>query len=152
MSHFGAIDVRHGLTSAPTRGLWHQMLTSAPSSIGILTSAQCETCVEVNDLCRSWWNFSKFVPMFLCRSSFTRFLFKVNIKERSYWWMSSLFNSNRTCHLNYLVRIKVLFNSQMQNSSFQNKIIETSRLTTDSVAQRHIYPNYLTLPKRRHEM
>jgi len=58
-------------------------------------------------------------------------LCKVKIKERSYWWIFSLFNWNRTCHLNYLVRIKVLFNSQMQNSSFQNKIIETSRLTTE---------------------
>ena len=49
----GAIDVRHGITS-------HQMLTSAPSSIGKLTSAQCKmiTCAEVNEFFRN-----------LCRSS-----------------------------------------------------------------------------------
>ena len=35
----GAIDVRHGITSAPICGLRHIILISAPSSIGILTSA-----------------------------------------------------------------------------------------------------------------
>ena len=38
----GAIDVQHRITSAPTFGLQRLMLNSAPSSIGMLTSAPCE--------------------------------------------------------------------------------------------------------------
>ena len=51
------------VTSAPSCGLWHKMLTSAPSSIEILTPAPCKrtTCAQVNDLCRSL--------LILCRNS-----------------------------------------------------------------------------------
>ena len=43
------------VTSAPSCGLRHLMLTSAPSLIEMLTSAPCEwiTCAEVNDLYQS---------------------------------------------------------------------------------------------------
>ena len=54
-SMFGTSNFGTEVTSAPNCGLRHKMLTSASSSIEILTSAPCKrtTCAEVNDLCRS---------------------------------------------------------------------------------------------------
>ena len=54
---FGTSNFGTEVTSAPTCGLRHPTLTSAPSSIGMLTSAPCKTitCAEVNDLCRSYF-------------------------------------------------------------------------------------------------
>ena len=60
------------VTSAPTCGLRHQMLTSAPSSIGILTSAQCKTitCAEIIEFFRNLFR-SSGAEVHPCRSSFT---------------------------------------------------------------------------------
>ena len=56
---FGTSNFGTAVTSEPSCGLRHLMLTSAPSLIEMLTSAPCEriTCAEVNEifqnLCRS---------------------------------------------------------------------------------------------------
>ena len=54
-SMFGTSNFGTEVTSTPNCGLRHQMLTSAPSSIGMLTSVPCKriTCAKVNDLCRN---------------------------------------------------------------------------------------------------
>ena len=59
MSNFRNLFCMVAITSAPTCGLGYLILSSAPSSNGILTSAQCKriTCTEVNNLCRN-----SFVP------------------------------------------------------------------------------------------
>ena len=62
------------VTSAPTCGLRHQMFTSAPSSIGMLTSAPWKkiTCAEVNEIFRNWCR-SSCAEVHPCRSSIARF-------------------------------------------------------------------------------
>ena len=71
---FGTSNFSTAVTSAPSCGLWHQMLTSTPNSIEMLTSAPWKSSVpklltwaEVNIWCRS--SCAEVNP---CRSSFTR--------------------------------------------------------------------------------
>ena len=78
-------------------------------------------------------------------TSFTGFQVQ-NVCQISLMIVQCLLLWNRTCHFNYLVRIKVLHNSQMQNSSFQNKTLVTSCPTTETYLSESI------LPKIKHEM
>ena len=54
-SMFGTSNFGTEVTSVPSCGVRNQMLNSALSSVGLLTSEPYKriTCAEVNDLCRS---------------------------------------------------------------------------------------------------
>jgi len=72
-SMFSTSNFDTEVTSAPTSGLRHLMLTSAPSSIEMVISARCKriTCAEVNEIFRNLCR-SSCAEVHPCRSSLAR--------------------------------------------------------------------------------